>query len=239
MLRAIRYGEADNVLALLTLERGRVSAIAKGAAARELAPRRAPAARACARTWGCTRAAATWPPCGRRASSSPTPASGSRATVCAPPAACWRAPCARCPSGSRNPAGLPPAGPHAGPAGRRPARARPAAPAPAGARAPRPSCIVVAGLLPRLGCCASCGSRAAPDRRSRRPPGAPCAAGCAGLGEPAEPADLAALAGLVEPPARPRRARPARPSAAPDVERLVGLVLREGLGVVLRSAAPL
>ena len=31
VLRAIRYGEADNVLALLTLDHGRLSAIAKGA----------------------------------------------------------------------------------------------------------------------------------------------------------------------------------------------------------------
>jgi hypothetical protein len=95
----------------------------------------------------------------------------------------------------------------------------------------------VAGLLPRLGLCVSCGSGPPLTGFSPAAGGALCPR-CAGLGEPAEPADLAALAGLVSRPlAEAGEACPA--GAAPGVERLVGLVLRDGLGVVLRSAAPL
>ena len=97
--------------------------------------------------------------------------------------------------------------------------------------------IVVAGLLPRLATCGSCGAGPPLAAFSPGAGGALCA-GCAGLGEPVAPAALAALAGLVgRPLAEAGEACP--PATAPEVERLVGLVLRVHLGVVLRSATPL
>ena len=57
-------------------------------------------------------------------------------------------------------------------------------------------------------------------------------------GDPVGPRELEALAALVgRPLAEAREALPHE--AAPGVERLVGLVLQEHLGVRLRSAAPL
>jgi len=96
---------------------------------------------------------------------------------------------------------------------------------------------VVAGLLPRLGACASC--EAGPPLVAFSPAagGALCP-GCAAQGEPVRPAALTALGALVgRPLAEAGAACPPGPSA--EVERMVGLVLREHLGVVLRSAAPL
>ena len=98
--------------------------------------------------------------------------------------------------------------------------------------------LVVSGLLPMLGRCARCGGRPPLAgllgrrrrrgvrrlRRGRRPGG--------------RARSLAALAALVgRPLAEAADAVPAE--AAPGVERLIGLVLREHLGVRLRSAAPL
>ena len=114
---------------------------------------------------------------------------------------------------------------------------RAGAPRPAGARVPgeapgrqRPAAdarplralrraAAAAGLL---------GGRRAAPCATRAPPGA----------DPVGPRALEALAALVgRPLAEAREALPHE--AAPGVERLIGLVLQEHLGVRLRSAAPL
>ena len=97
--------------------------------------------------------------------------------------------------------------------------------------------IVVAGLLPRLGTCAGCGAAEPLVGFSARIGGGLCAE-CARLGEPVDAHVLQAFAELVGRPLS--EAADACPSnAATGVERIVGLVLQEHLGVVLRSAAPL
>jgi DNA repair protein RecO (recombination protein O) len=235
VLRVIRYGEADSVLALLTLDRGRVSAIAKGAR------------RARSRLGGRLQP-------GVRVHVGLHEGRGDMATVRAasvlePHAGLWveghRLRAAGCvletalralPEREPNDAAyhlvtraltlLADAPPAAGPP-----RLHPLV---LGAQA---KLIVIAGLLPRLGACASCESGPPLVAFSPSAGGALCP-GCAGLGEPVSPAALAALGALVgRPLSEAGEACPA--AAAPDVERLVGLVLREHLGVVLRSAAPL
>ena len=75
-------------------------------------------------------------------------------------------------------------------------------------------------------------------RPSRRRPGARSATAAPPAADPVDPRALEALAALVgRPLAEAREALPHE--AAPGVERLVGLVLQEHLGVRLRSAAPL
>lgn len=96
--------------------------------------------------------------------------------------------------------------------------------------------LVVSGLLPILGACARCG--AGPPLRgfSASAGGALCGT-CAPGAEPLEADALAGMAALVgRPLAEAPEALP--PRAAAGVERLIGLVLREHLGVRLRSAAP-
>ena len=97
--------------------------------------------------------------------------------------------------------------------------------------------LVVSGLLPRVGMCAGCGSSGPLTAFSARVGGALCA-DCASLGEPVDAVVLETFAGLV---GRPLAESPQalRPRSAAGVERLVGLVLQEHLGVTLRSAAPL
>ena len=97
--------------------------------------------------------------------------------------------------------------------------------------------LVVSGLLPMLGRCARCGAPPPLPAFSAVAGGALCD-GCAAGADPVAPRALAALAALVgRPLAEAADAVPAE--AAPGVERLIGLVLREHLGVRLRSAAPL
>lgn len=96
--------------------------------------------------------------------------------------------------------------------------------------------LVVAGILPRLGSCASCSSTGPLVAFSPRVGGALCAE-CEQLGEPVDAATFAAFSELVGRPLT--QATAIDPGVANGVERLVGLVLREHLGVVLRSAAPL
>jgi DNA repair protein RecO (recombination protein O) len=97
--------------------------------------------------------------------------------------------------------------------------------------------IVVSGLLPELGACARCGAGPPLPAFSATAGGALCP-GCAPGADPVEPGALDALAALVgRPLAEAAEAVP--PEAAVGVERLMGLVLREHLGVRLRSAAPL
>lgn len=97
--------------------------------------------------------------------------------------------------------------------------------------------LVVSGLLPMLTACARCGAGPPLPAFSAASGGAVCPA-CGAGAEPVEPEALDALAGLVgRPLAEAADAVP--PAAAAGVERLIGLVLREHLGVRLRSAAPL
>jgi DNA repair protein RecO (recombination protein O) len=97
--------------------------------------------------------------------------------------------------------------------------------------------LVVSGLLPVLGACVRCGAAGALAGFSATAGGVLCDA-CGTGAERVEPAAVAALAGLVgRPLAEAGAAVP--PAAAAGVERMIGLVLREHLGVNLRSAAPL
>jgi DNA repair protein RecO (recombination protein O) len=97
--------------------------------------------------------------------------------------------------------------------------------------------LVVSGLLPLLTVCARCGAGPPLPAFSAGSGGAVCPE-CGAGAEPVEPAALAALAGLVGRPLAEAAAAVPTASAA-GVERLIGLVLREHLGVQLRSAAPL
>ena len=121
------------------------------------------------------------------------------------------------------------------------ARAEPAGPGPARLHPLVLGCqaklLVVSGLLPVLGACVRCGSGGALTRFSAQAGGVLCDA-CGMAAERVEPAAVTALAGLVgRPLAEAGSAVP--PSAAAGVERMIGLVFREHLGVNLRSAAPL
>ena len=97
--------------------------------------------------------------------------------------------------------------------------------------------LVVSGLLPMLARCARCGAPPPLEAFSATAGGAVCDA-CASGAEPVGPRTLEALAAVVgRPLAEAPEALPHE--AAPGVERLIGLVLQEHLGVRLRSAAPL
>lgn len=97
--------------------------------------------------------------------------------------------------------------------------------------------LVVSGLLPLLGACVLCGAAGPAAAFSPRAGGVLCAR-CAHHGERCDPGGPAALAALVAHPlAAAADQVPAEDAAA--VERLIGLVLSEHLGVRLRSAAPL
>lgn len=97
--------------------------------------------------------------------------------------------------------------------------------------------LVISGLLPVLTSCVRCGDAAPPVAFSAAAGGTLCAA-CARGAEPVEADVLDALVALVGHPLA--QAPELVPVGAGDgVERVVGLVLREHLGVRLRSAAPL
>jgi DNA repair protein RecO (recombination protein O) len=235
VLRAIRYGEADSVLGLLTLERGRVSAIAKGArrATSRLAGRLQPGARVHLGLHDGRGELATV----------------RQASVVDPHAGLWM-------EGYRlRAAGCVLEGALRSTAEHEPnerayhllcralaliARARPRPSPPRldplvlGTQA---KMLVVAGLVPRLDRCGGCGA-AAPFTAFSAAAGGVLCPDCGTQGEPVDARALAALGGLV---ARPlaEAAEACPPRTGPEVERLIGLVLREHLGVVLRSAAPL
>lgn len=97
--------------------------------------------------------------------------------------------------------------------------------------------LVVSGLLPLLTSCARCGGAPPLTGFSAASGGAVCPA-CGAGSEPVEGIALSALAGLVGRPLSEADAA-VPPQAAAGVERLISLVLREHLGVRLRSAAPL
>jgi DNA repair protein RecO (recombination protein O) len=97
--------------------------------------------------------------------------------------------------------------------------------------------LVVSGLLPLLTVCARCGAGPPLPAFSAASGGAVCDA-CGAGAEPVDPGALSALASLVGSPLADAGAA-VPPDSAAGVERLIGLVLREHLGVRLRSAAPL
>jgi len=97
--------------------------------------------------------------------------------------------------------------------------------------------LVVSGLLPLLTVCARCGAGPPLPAFSAASGGAVCDA-CGAGAEPVDPGALSALAALVGSPLGDAAAA-VPPDNAAGVERLIGLVLREHLGVRLRSAAPL
>lgn len=96
--------------------------------------------------------------------------------------------------------------------------------------------LVISGLLPRLGACAACGGPGPLVAFSAHAGGALCAA-CARGGEPLEPAAREGFAVLVGHPLSEARVRFPGPAGL-GVERMIGLVLHEHLGVTLRSATP-
>ncbi len=97
--------------------------------------------------------------------------------------------------------------------------------------------MVVSGLLPVLNACVRCGAPGPLTGFAAMAGGTLCE-GCARGSEPVEPQVIAAVVALVGNPLA--RAPELVPAGAGDgVERIVGLVLRDHLGVRLRSAAPL
>lgn len=235
MLRSIRYGEKDSVLTLYTLARGRVSAMAKGA--------RGPKSRIGGRLQP-----------GVRVHLGLHEGRGEMATVrhaqvVEPHAGLWVDGYRLRAAGSVLEAGMRVLGeqePNEGAyhllsrglglLARAEARDGPPRhdPVVLGVHA---KLLVVAGLLPRLGTCCGCGSPGPLVAFSARAGGVMCA-DCAALGEPVPAAVLESFAGLIGRPLSDAATGWDAESAA-GVERLVGLVLREHLGVVLRSATPL
>ena len=94
--------------------------------------------------------------------------------------------------------------------------------------------LVVAGLLPRLASCTGCGAEGPFTAFSARTGGVLCAA-CAGLGEPVSPDVFQGFAELIGNPLAAPGVGPFPSGVADGVERLIGLVLQEHLGVRLRS----
>ncbi len=235
VLRAIRYSEADSVLTLFTRERGRVAAIAKGArrATSRLGGRLQPGVRLHVTLHegrgelGTVRGAAVLD------ANAGLWAAGHRLQA----AGCVLESVMRVmPDGEPSEDAWNLLQRTLGLLARAPAPGGPARldPLVLGCQA---KLLVVCGLLPRLGACARCGAGPPLAAFSAQAGGAVCPA-CAAGAEPVGPAALAALAGRVSRPlAEAGAAVPA--GAAPGVERLIGLLLREHLGVRLRSAAPL
>jgi DNA repair protein RecO (recombination protein O) len=235
VLRAIRYGEADSVLSLYTLDRGRVSAIAKGArkVGSRLGGRLQPGVRVLVTLHE-----------GRgdlamvRGAQVVEPHAGIwvdgyrlRAAACVLESALRVLGEREANQGAYNlicrTLGL--------------VAGAPALPGPPrldplvlGAQC---KLLIVAGLFPELGSCVTCGAPGPLVGFSASSGGALCP-DCSSGGEPLPAGVRSALAGLVgHPLAEAAAVCPAAASAG--VERVVGLVLREHLGVVLRSAAPL
>ncbi len=96
--------------------------------------------------------------------------------------------------------------------------------------------LVVSGLLPRLNTCAICGAPGPLVGFSAHAGGGLCA-DCARQGEPLDASALEGFAVLVGYPLADARTRFPN-GAGLGVERMIGLVLHEHLGVTLRSATP-
>ena len=235
VLRSIRYGEADSVLTLLTRSRGRVSAIAKGTrkAGSRMGGRLQPGVRVhlglaegrgelhhVRQAQVIDAHAGLWVEGYRLRAAGCVLESAMRVLVEEAPN-----------EGAFNLVSRSLAELSAAPPRTRPPRLDPIV------LATQCKLLVLAGLFPRLGTCMGCGAEGPLVGFSATAGGALCA-DCARAGEPLDAATLAALAGLVgRPLAEAAAACP--PEAEGGVERVVGLVLREHLGVVLRSAAPL
>ncbi len=229
VLRSVRYGEADAVLALYTPDRGRVSAIAKGA--------RRPKSKLAAAAQPGVRVAATLHP-GRGEL-----ARFGGATLLEPNAGIWaradrlRAAGAILESAYRV---LPEEDPspeaytlltralgllsraqeHPGAADLHPI-----------VLSVRAKLIVVSGLLPELGRCASCGGGGPLVAFGAGAGGALCP-DCAGLGQPADPAAIDGFAQLVGRPLSEAFDALAASNAA-VVDVMIAEVLEHGLGVRL------
>lgn len=238
VLRAIRYGEADNVLTLYTRARGQASAIVKGArrTTSRLGGRLQPGARVHVSIHegrgdlGTLRSATTveahaglWVE-GYRL----------RAAGCVLEAALRTLPREEANEGAYHLLARALALLARAPAGTGPPRLDPIVLGFAG------KLLVVSGLLPHLATCASCGAGPPLPGFSATAGGALCRrcggeAGGLNGAEPLAPAVRDALAGLLGRPLS-EAAEACPPAAAAGVERIVGLVLREHLGVTLRSA---
>jgi DNA repair protein RecO (recombination protein O) len=96
--------------------------------------------------------------------------------------------------------------------------------------------LVVAGLVPRLGSCVSCGAPPPLVAFSARMGGTLCR-DCAVAGEPFSDHAREGLAALLGNPLAEAR-RLIDPPAALGIERVIGLLLHEHMGVELRSATP-
>jgi len=235
VLRAIRYGEADSVLALYTMDHGRVSAIAKGA--------RKMGSRLGGRLQPGTRVLVTLHE-GRgdlalvRGAQVVEPHAGIwvegyrlRAAACVLEGALRVLGEREANLGAYNLIARTLALIAGAPRRTTPPRLDPLV---LGAQC---KLLIVAGLFPELGVCVTCGAPGPLVGFSAHSGGALCP-DCAPAGEPLPPDVRSALVGLVgRPLAEAAEACP--PGAGAGVERVVGLVLREHLGVVLRSAAPL
>ena len=235
VLRGIRFGEADTVLSILTPDQGRLSAIAKGA--------RRPRSRLAGRLQPGVRSRMTL----HRGRGDMASVRG--ATVIEANAGLWErghrlraAGCVLEGALRTLPEGVPDEGAYNLVCRALALLAR----APTREVDPRldpvvlglhAKMLVVAGLVPRLGPCEACVPDAAMVAFSPRAGGALCRA-CAGGAEPFSPRALRTLGDLL---ARPLAEADelVGASEAAEVERLVGLILREHLGVELRSAAPL
>lgn len=98
--------------------------------------------------------------------------------------------------------------------------------------------LVVAGLLPRLASCTACGADGPFLAFSARQGGVLCDE-CAHLGEAVEPAVFQGFTDLVGNPLAAPGVGPFPAGVADGIERLIGAVLREHLGVSLRSGVAL
>ena len=98
--------------------------------------------------------------------------------------------------------------------------------------------LVVAGILPRLAACTGCGSDGPFTAFSARTGGALCAE-CAHLGEPVRPEVFQGLVELVGRPLADSEIHPFPAGVADGIERMIGAVLQEHLGVRLRSGVAL
>jgi DNA repair protein RecO (recombination protein O) len=232
VLRAIRFSEADNILSLLTLARGRVSAIAKGA--------RRPKSRLGGRLQPGVRAHVTLHE-GRGE------VHGVRgAAPIAPNAGLWAHSYRLLAAGAvleTAMRALPEDEPSEGAfhlTARALALLARAAPRETPPRLDplvlgyRAKLLVAIGFLPQLAGCVSCGSATAVDAFSARLGGTLCA-DCSGSADRLPPGTLDGVRRLLGAPLADAEAIDG--AAADGVEQLVSALLREHLGVALRSAA--
>jgi DNA repair protein RecO (recombination protein O) len=227
VLRSVRYGEADAVLTLYTLERGRVSAIAKGA--------RRPKSSLGARAQPGVRIAATLhrgrgelERLGDAALLEPNAGIWARADRLRAAGSILESAYRILPEEDPSPEAYSLLTRAMGQLSRAPAHTGPADhhPIVLGVRA---KLIVVSGLLPRLGQCADC----VPGARLvafGAPAGGALCQDCSGLGQPIEPSALDAFAQLVGRPLS-QAFEAVGPRDAAMVDAMIAEVLEYGLGI--------